>query len=42
VGIRAVLDAMVRNIPNPYWDSNLPIIQSVAQRYTTDLSSLPL
>jgi hypothetical protein len=42
VGLRAGLDAvMKRKIPNPYRDSNPPIIQPVAQRYTTETSQLP-
>jgi hypothetical protein len=41
VGPRAGLDAVVkRKIPSHYRDSNLPIIQPVAQRYTTELSRL--
>jgi hypothetical protein len=43
VGHRAGLDAVVkRNIPSPYRDSKLQIIQLVAQRYTTELSRLLL
>jgi hypothetical protein len=42
VGPRAGLNAvMKRKIPTPYQNSNPPIIQPVAQRYTTDLSRLP-
>jgi hypothetical protein len=41
VGPRAVLDAVVkRKIPSPCRDSNPPIIQPVAQRYTIELSQL--
>jgi hypothetical protein len=41
VGLRADLDAAAyRKIPSPCRDSNPPIIQSVAQRYTTELSGL--
>jgi hypothetical protein len=40
-GPTAVLDAVVkRKIPSPCRDSNIPIIQSVAQRCTTELSRL--
>jgi hypothetical protein len=40
---RAGLDAVVRRkIPSPYRDSNPPIIQPAAQRYTTELSGLLL
>jgi hypothetical protein len=42
-GLRAVLDAVVkRKIPSPRRESNprTPIIQPVAQRYTTELSRL--
>jgi hypothetical protein len=40
---RAGLDAVVRiKIPSPYRDSNPPIIQSVAQRYTAELPRLLL
>jgi hypothetical protein len=38
---RAGLDAVVkRKIQNPFQDSNSPIIQPVAQRYTTELPRL--
>jgi len=38
VGPRAGLDAAVkRKIPTPYWNSHPPIIQPVAQRYTTEV-----
>jgi hypothetical protein len=41
LGPRASLDAVVkRKIPSPCRDSNPPIIQPVAQRYTTELSWL--
>jgi hypothetical protein len=41
VGHRAGPDAVVRSkIPSPYRDSNLPIIQPVAQHYTTELSQV--
>jgi hypothetical protein len=43
VGPRVVLDAVVkRKIPSPRWESNprTPIVQPVAQRYTTELSRL--
>jgi hypothetical protein len=41
VGPRAGLDVVVkRKIPRPCRDSNPPIIQLVAQRYTTELSRL--
>jgi hypothetical protein len=41
VGSRAGLDAVVkRKIPSPYWNWNPPIIQPVAQRYTTELFRL--
>jgi hypothetical protein len=41
VGPRAVLDAVAkRKIPSPRRESNAPIVQSVAQRYTTELSRL--
>jgi hypothetical protein len=43
VGSRAIMDAVVkRKIPSPYRDSNPPIIQPVAQRYTTGLSRIPV
>jgi hypothetical protein len=35
---RAGLDAVVKKIPSPCLDSNLPIIQPIAQHYTTELS----
>jgi hypothetical protein len=42
VGPRAGLDAVVRRkISSPYRNSNPPIMQPVAQRYTTKLSRLP-
>jgi hypothetical protein len=38
VGPRTSLNAVEkRKIPSPYWDSNPPIIQPIAQRYTTEL-----
>jgi hypothetical protein len=41
VGPRAGLDVVVkRKTPSTCWDSNPPIIQPVAQRYTTELSQL--
>jgi hypothetical protein len=43
VGFRAVLDAVVkRKIPSPRRESNprTPIVQPIAQRYTTELSRL--
>jgi hypothetical protein len=41
VGLKAGLDAVVkRKIPSPYRASNTPIIQPVAQRYTTELTRL--
>jgi hypothetical protein len=41
VGHRAGLEAVMRRkIPSSYRDSNPPIIQPVAQRYTTELSWL--
>jgi hypothetical protein len=41
VGPRAGLDTMVkRKIPSHCWDSYPPIIQPIAQRYTTELSQL--
>jgi hypothetical protein len=41
MGPRAGLDAVVkRKIPSHCQDSNTPIIQPVAQRYTTELSRL--
>jgi hypothetical protein len=41
MGPRASLDAVVkRKIPSSCWDSNPPIIQPVAQRYTAELSPL--
>jgi hypothetical protein len=41
VGSRADLVAVAkRKIPSPRWDSNPPIIQPVAQSYTTELSRL--
>jgi hypothetical protein len=41
VGPRADLDAVVkRKIPGSCRESNPPIIQSVAQRYTIELSRL--
>jgi hypothetical protein len=42
VSLKAGLDEVVkRKIPSPYKDSNPPIIQPIAQRYTTELSRLP-
>jgi hypothetical protein len=41
VGLGAGLDAVVkRKMSSPSRDSNLPIIQPVAQRYTAELSRL--
>jgi hypothetical protein len=41
VGPRAGLDAVVRRkISSPYWDTNPPIIQPIAQQYTTELYQL--
>jgi hypothetical protein len=41
VGPRAGLGAVVkRKIPSPCWDSNPPIIQLIAQHYTTELFRL--
>jgi hypothetical protein len=38
MGPRAGLDVVVKaKIPSPCWDSNLPIIQPVAQRYTNEI-----
>jgi hypothetical protein len=43
VGLRAGLDAVVkRKILSSCRDSNHPIIQPIAQRYTSDLSLLPV
>jgi hypothetical protein len=42
VGPRSGLNTVVkRKIPSPCRDSNPPIIQPVAQRYTTELCRLP-
>jgi hypothetical protein len=42
VGSRAGLGTVVkRKIPSPCRDSNPPIIEPVAQRYTTELTRLP-
>jgi hypothetical protein len=41
MGSRAIPDAVVkRKIPIPCRDSNPPIIQPIAQQYTTELSRL--
>jgi hypothetical protein len=43
LGPRTGLDSVVkRKIPSLYRDSNLMIIQSVTQRYTTEISRLLL
>jgi hypothetical protein len=41
VGPRAGLDMVVKSkIPRPCWDLNPPIIQAIAQHYTSELSQL--